>query len=379
MSRIYCSIFIACLLYYGATIVTAADPFVIHGNGLKPKQPQFAVDSANALHLVFGSDGRIYHCASTDGGATFTRPVAVGGARFLSLGMRRGPRVAATGDSIVVSAIGGELGGGRDGDLFAWRSTDKGQSWQGPSRVNDVDASAREGLHAMTASSSGIVYCTWLDLRNKRTEIMGASSRDGGKTWSDNTLVYRSPDGSVCECCHPSATFSPDGILHVMWRNSLDGNRDMYVARSKDNGLSFGPAKQLGTKNWQLAACPMDGGAIGVDAKGLVHTAWRRAKTVFTTSGAPAADVRLGEGEQPWLTMTQHGPAVAWIASRPGDLFVKLPWTTRPTSIAAKARDPVLIASPDGVIVAWETDREGEPAILVQRLSRDLQSERNEM
>jgi hypothetical protein len=374
MSRAFCSMIIAGLLGYGATPRSAAEPYMINPAGLAPKQPQFAVDSNNALHLVFGSGSRIYHCVSADFGATFTKPVPVGGARFLSLGMRRGPRVAATGDSIVVTAIGGELGGGRDGDLFAWRSTElgkNGQSWQGPSRVNDVDASAREGLHAMTASPSGLVYCTWLDLRNKRTEIMGASSRDGGKTWSHSALVYRSPDGSVCECCHPSATFSPDGILYVMWRNSLDGNRDMYVARSKDNGQSFGPAEQLGAKNWQLGACPMDGGAIGVDAKGVVHTAWRRDKSVFTTSGAPAADMQLAAGEQPWLAMTEHGPAVAWIAGRPGELFVKLPWSDQPTSLAAKARDPVLIAAKGGIVVAWETDREGEPAILVHRLNRD--------
>jgi hypothetical protein len=351
-------------------VCIAAEPLVIKGNGLEPKQPQLAVDRENTLHLVFGSGSRIYHCVSADGRATFSKPVEVGGARFLSLGMRRGPRVAAIGDSIFVTAIGGELGGGRDGDLFAWRSTDKGQTWQGPSRVNDVDASAREGLHAMTASRTGVVYCTWLDLRNKRTEIMGATSRDGGKNWSDNALVYRSPDGSVCECCHPSATFAPDGALFVMWRNSLAGNRDMYVARSKDDGESFGPADKLGTKNWQLAACPMDGGMIGVDANGVVHTAWRRDKTVYTTSAAPAADVRLGGGEQPWLAITAQGPAVAWIVGRPGELLVKLPGSARPMSLAAKARDPVLVDTHHGIVVAWETERDGEPAILVQHLKR---------
>jgi hypothetical protein len=368
MSRMLCSSIVVCLLSCGATLSSAEEPYVINPAGLEPRQPQFAVDRDNVVHLVFGSGSQVYHCVSADEGATFTKPVAVGGAHYLSLGMRRGPRVAATGDTLVVTAIGGEFGGGRDGDLFAWRSSDKGQSWQGPSRVNDVDASAREGLHAMTASRTGVVYCTWLDLRNKRTEIMGASSRDGGKTWSDNALVYRSPDGSVCECCHPSATFSLDGTLFVMWRNSLKGNRDIYFAGSKDNGQSFGQAEQLGTKNWRLAACPMDGGSFGVDAKGVVHTVWRRDKTVHTTSGAPAKDIQLGEGEQPWLTITEQGPAVAWIASRPGDLFVKLPWNTRPTSIAPKARDPVLITSQGGIVVAWETERESETSILVQRL-----------
>jgi hypothetical protein len=358
------------LLLAAGVIANAAEPFVLTGKGLTPKQPQLAVDTNGGLHLVFGSGSRIYHCLSLDGGQTFADSVAVGGARFLSLGMRRGPRVAVTRDSIVVTAIGGELGGGRDGDLFAWRSTDKGKSWEGPSRVNDVDASAREGLHAMAASPTGIVYCAWLDLRSKRTEIVGASSRDGGKSWSDNHLVYRSPDGSVCECCHPSVAFYSDGTLYVMWRNSLAGNRDMYVAKSKDDGRSFGAAQRLGTDHWQLDACPMDGGAIAFDKEGIVQTAWRREKSVYTTSGKPEDERRLGDGEQPWLAETAHGPAITWISRRPGDLLVKLPWNTLPAKVAPDARDPVVIGWQDTAIVAWETDVDRKPLILVQRIER---------
>jgi hypothetical protein len=230
----------------------------------------------------------------------------------------------------------------------------------------------------MAAGPQGRLYCVWLDLRNKRTEIMGASSTDGGKTWSENRLVYRSPDGSVCECCHPSVAFAPDGTLFVMWRNSLGGYRDMYLARSKDGGRTFESAVRLGTGTWQLDACPMDGGAIAVDEAGAVHTVWRREKTVYATNGKPKPESRLGDGEQPWLTLTSTGPAIVWLNRRAGDLFVKLPKATAPEKIASAARDPVIAGLKDGVVVAWEADEHGRPAIKITTLSQSSRGGRRE-
>ncbi len=140
----------------------------------------------------------------------------------MSLGMRRGPRIAHSGKSIVITAIGGVEGKGKDGDILAYHSDDNGKTWIGPSRVNDVESSAREGLHAMTASSEGILWCVWLDLREKGTQIFASKSSDQGRTWSKNVHVYRSPDGSVCECCHPSIVATRNS-LHVLFRNSING------------------------------------------------------------------------------------------------------------------------------------------------------------
>src|SRR5690606_3684534 len=129
---------------------------------------------------------------------------------------------------------------GKDGDVLACRSADGGKTWQGPIRVNDAPNAAREGLHGMTSGSDGLLCCVWLDLRHAKTEVMSSTSRDRGATWSNNVLVYRSPDGSVCECCHPSVAIGRDQRVHVLWRNSLGGNRDMYVATSGDGGQTFG-------------------------------------------------------------------------------------------------------------------------------------------
>src|SRR3982751_1158276 len=72
------------------------------------------------------------------------------------LGRHRGPRVAVSGSTVVVTAMYGDKsrseqranGLPSDGDLVAWRSTDGGRSWAKPVVINDVAGSAREGLHA---------------------------------------------------------------------------------------------------------------------------------------------------------------------------------------------------------------------------------------
>ncbi|KAJ3054740.1 hypothetical protein HK102_011471, partial [Quaeritorhiza haematococci] len=53
-----------------------------------------------------------------------------------------------------------------------------------------------------------------------------------------------------------------------MWRNSLKGARDLFLADSSDGGRTFSPAEKLGRGTWPLNACPMDGGAVAVGPAG---------------------------------------------------------------------------------------------------------------
>src|SRR5262245_41048632 len=182
----------------------------------KAQQPQAAVSPSGKVFLVFGAGNAVY-CTASDDGKSYGEPVKVGEVGALALGMRRGPRVAATDKAVVVIAVGGKEGRGRDEGLLAWRSGDGGKSWQGPVAVNSVAGSAREGLHQTAAAPDGTVYCAWLDLRENKTQVYGAASADGGATWQGERLVYASPDGSVCECCQPQAAYDPKGRLHVMW------------------------------------------------------------------------------------------------------------------------------------------------------------------
>ncbi|HTN77998.1 MAG TPA: sialidase family protein, partial [Pirellulaceae bacterium] len=321
----------------------------------KPEQPQLAVDDGGGIHLVYGVGQTICYRRSVDGGRQFDKPVTLPGSGVISLGMRRGPRIAIAGDAIVVSVIGGKTGKGRDGDVLVLRSDDQGKTWSSPSKVNDVADAAREGLHAMAAGPDGRVCCVWLDLRERGTTIMASESQDRGKTWGKNVLVYRSPSGTVCQCCHPSVVYDNTGKLSVLWRNALDGHRDMYLCSSTD-GLTFTKAAKLGQGSWMLNACPMDGGNVAVTARGERFTTWRRDKQVLLTRDDSPQEQLLGNGVQPWLAALPAGPYVVWLDKRGGDLLLQAPGSTTAKKLASNANDPVIVANgKSGVVVAaWE-------------------------
>lgn len=350
----------------------ASEPTVIAEGSSKqaPKQPQAAVADDGSVHLVYGVGDAVYYCSLSNGGDVFSTPKQAFRASNMSLGMRRGPRIAATDKSLIVTVVGGQQGKGRDGDVLAWRSSDHGTSWQGPVRVNDTADSAREGLHAMAAGSDGLVWCVWLDLRAKRTELFASQSTDGGATWSKNVLVYRSPAGSICECCHPSIAVRGDTI-HVLFRNSLSGNRDMYLATSHDGGAHFEDAKCLGNEHWQLNACPMDGGMLAIEPDGTVSTAWRRGGLVYATSKGDPSEALLVKGEQPWLASTAKGALAVWTKSREGELFVSSLSEPQPRSLASNARDPMIASSASHVgpvIVCWESKDGDVTRIMASRV-----------
>lgn len=270
-------------------------------------QPQLAA-AGSEVFVVFGRPDSIQVARSTDGAETFSEPVALSLSGKMALGRRRGPRVAATRRAVLVSAVIGQRGGGADGDILFYRSTDHGKTWTVPVPINDVPGAAREGMHAMAANEAGTVVVAWLDLRERGTRIYAAVSRDHGATWSKDQLVYTSPSGSVCECCHPSVAVDDRGTVAIMFRNNIEGRRDMFLAESAD-GATFAPARKLGTGSWTLAACPMDGGSLTL-AGGLT-TVWRREDGIFL-SGAQVAERRLATGRDPAVAAAGAGTDIAW-------------------------------------------------------------------
>jgi hypothetical protein len=328
------------------------------------RQPQVAVGPRGAVHVAFGVGNTIWCSTSTDGGRSFAPAVKVGAEGVLALSMRRGPRIAATARGVSAAAICGQQGRGRDGDVLAWRSADGGKSWSAPVRVNRAPGSAREGLHDLAAAADGRLYCVWLDLRERKMQVYGALSTDGGATWGEDHLVYQSPEGSVCECCQPSAAFDAGGRLHVLWRNHIAGARDMFLISSGDGGRTFDAARKLGQGAWVLKGCPMDGGGLAADADGNVHTVWRRQQTLYRCADGQQ-ETMLGPGEQARAARGPGGVYLTWIARRPGDLLLLAPTSAQPTVIAGGAVDPAIAASPDGkgpVVLVWEeAGAEGGP------------------
>jgi len=319
------------------------------------REPQMA-SSSRTVALAYGAGNAIYVQTSTDRGQSFAAPVKVAEVGVLPLSRHRGPRVVFSGTTLVVTAVTGEMvaegphghGLATDGNLYAWRSTDGGQTWSKAARVNDALAAAREGLHTLAADQHGHVFAAWLDLRTGTTQLYGAFSKDAGVTWSRNVLLYHSPDGHICECCHPSAAYAENGSLDVMWRNCMDGSRDFFTIHSRD-GKKFGPAQKVGMGTWKINACPMDGGGIA-HAGGKTITAWRREEDVFLSQPGKE-EKQIGAGHDVTLAANADHVYVAWIE----DQALKLWRDGEITTVDGKAAFPSLVSLPDGTaLLAWE-------------------------
>lgn len=322
------------------------------------RQPQLTA-AYGIVAMTFGAGSSIYFASSKDQGRTFSTPVKVADTGALALGRHRGPRTLILKDSILVSAVVAQKaatgahthGLPENGNLIVWRSADGGGSWKQISVVNDVAGATREGLHATAAAPDGSIFAVWLDQRTPGMKLYGARSKDGGLTWAKNVAVYESPDGAICSCCHPSMTIDATGRIWVMWRNVIDGFRDMYVSHS-DDGLHFSAATKQGTGAWKINACPMDGGGFVVE-DGKVTSAWRRESEIFLSEPG-SSEKQLGPGKDVALVKTKRGSYVAW--TRDSGIVARTPKAADAQVLAPAGGFVTLTALPDGgVLAAWES------------------------
>jgi len=324
------------------------------------RAPQLAARGPLVV-MAFGAGGAIYFSASHDAGKTFSPAVKVSEAAIVPLNRHRGPRIAISRNTIVISAVMGQTlsreqhahGLPSDGDLVAWRSRDEGRTWSKGAIINDVPGAPTEGLHSLASAENGNLFAAWLDKRSgKGTKLYGARSTDSGLTWSKNVLIYDSPEGTICECCHPSVAMDSTGQIVVMWRNWLDGSRDMYLARSSD-GRVFSKPEKLGTGTWKLNACPMDGGGMAMQ-HGRVVTAWRRDHEIFLASPG-AAEQAIGEGVDVAISSGTKGLYAVW--TTPAGIRAVSPGHSSSTLISPTGSFPSVIALPSGsAVAAWEDD-----------------------
>jgi hypothetical protein len=324
---------------------TGADIAIVSPFG---KQPVVTVDRNNAIKVVFGQGEEIFYTSSPDGGQTFSAPQRVGAQPKLALGMTRGPQITTTRDYTVIAAAA------HTGKIMVYRLKNKESQWSKPVNILQADTTAKEGFVALASGKGNTVYAAWLDMRlDQKNNIFSAVSADGGKTWSENKLVYAGPEGRVCPCCRPSITADSKGNVYVMFRNELTGARDMYLAHSRDGGKSFSPAQKLGMGTWNLKACPMDGGGIALDPNGEVGTTWRRENAIYYARPG-SMEQQLGEGRASALAASARGHYVVWQEKR--NIVALSPNKPVPETIGSGTYPRVATLQDQSAISVWEAD-----------------------
>lgn len=134
--------------------------------------------------------------------------------------------------------------GGDPCDVMFTRSTDHGESWSVPVRVNDDQgASAYQWFGTMSVAPDGRIDAVWLDTRDNPGSVWSALyyswSMDGGGSWSENVKLSESFNPHMG---WPSQDkmgdyfdmYSDETGAHLAWAGTFNGEQDVYYAHITD-------------------------------------------------------------------------------------------------------------------------------------------------
>ncbi len=316
------------------------------------EMPNAVNDGMGNLHLVYGNGDSILYTQSTDRGKSFSTPALVAIVPELFATSMRGPQIAFSKKGLTI------LASDKTGNIYAYEKNETG-NWTKTSRVNDLDSVAKEGFVSL-AGDGNRLFAIWLDLRgNKHNKIVGAASDDGGRTWSANRIIYTSPDSSVCECCKPSVALKGDKVA-IMFRNWLNGNRDLYIMESTDGGNHFQPAQKLGYGSWALNGCPMDGGGLVINKNQVAETIWnRKGKLYACEPGKP--ELELGSGRSCTIETVNGENIYAWTEN--GEVLVRTPNGSK-TNLGKGQLPLIKNINNQELLCIWEENKQIHEAIL---------------
>lgn len=146
-------------------------------------------------------------------------------------------------DNIYIAASLSRISNGDRADVMFSRSTDGGQTWSPPVRINDdAGTLGQQWFTTMSVSPNGRIDAVWLDTRDNinigsdSSALYYSYSYDQGNTWSLNEKLSQSFDPHVG---YPNQNkmgdyfdmISENTSAHLAWSNTINGEQDVYYSR----------------------------------------------------------------------------------------------------------------------------------------------------
>jgi len=165
-------------------------------------------------------------------------------------------------------------------DILLASSKDEGKTWSKPQKPHRDKTKTQHGFVSMFEPPSGGLGLVWLDARdqeNNTTDPEGgsiglyAAAFDASLKQTAETMV----NARVCECCSTAAAVTDEGVITAFRDRSEKEIRDIAVTRL-ENGKWSDP-KTVHDDNWEVDSCPVNGPAISARGR-QVAVAWFNAK-----------------------------------------------------------------------------------------------------
>jgi hypothetical protein len=275
---------IVAILMLSATAALASHPDPDESQDVaKPRPPKttlgvgVTLDQQGRLWLAKVEDQRLLVSWSEDGGENFSSPAVVTPEpENISADGENRPKIAVARDGTILLTWIQSLPQKYSGNVRFSRSIDSGRTFSSPITLNDDGRITSHRFDSLTINGAGKAVVTWLDARDRDaakekgeafsgTSIYTARSDDNGASFAANRRFQQ----HTCECCRIATTWTGDGPV-IFWRNIFGTNtRDFAVAN-----LDKGSVHRATYDEWQIDACPHNGGSIATDGRGQLHLTW---------------------------------------------------------------------------------------------------------
>ncbi len=276
---------IAAILLLSISATALADhevPATEDQRDAKPRPPKttlavgVTLDGDGHLWLAKVENQRLLVSRSDDGGESFSSAVVVTPEpEDISADGENRPKIAVTRDGTALLSWTQTLPQRYSGNIRFARSTDSGRSFSTPVTLNDDGRITSHRFDALAIDGAGRVVVAWLDARDRDAKEQGgkfsgvsiytAQSGDNGASFGANRKFQQ----HICECCRIALSWTQAGPV-ALWRNIFGINtRDFAIAN-----LDHGGVRRATDDEWQIDACPHNGGSIAADGQGRLHLTW---------------------------------------------------------------------------------------------------------
>jgi hypothetical protein len=260
--------------------------------------PDVMMDGTGMLHMVYGLGDDAWYVRSADNGRTFSPPVRVNTEGKVTLKMgERGPKLAL-----------GKVGTGSPNARFrisqpsihvVWadqwspgvqvyprysRSLDGGKTFEPPRALASLF-----GIDGLTvaADGEGHVVAFFHQVSPPQQEIPEAHrlylarSTDNGTTFGpEERMKIQGMDDLACSMCMIRARIAADGNVCLALRVANDNIRDFFLLRSPKRANVFTPLR-VNEDRWELKTCPMCGPELTLAPAGRALCAFMSRHRVY--------------------------------------------------------------------------------------------------
>ena len=292
-------------------------------------QPQAAVDRNGSTHLIYfkgePGGGDVFYVRQDTGQTAFSKPLRVNSQNgsAIAVGTIRGPQFALGRNGRVHVAWNGSQDATTHAGtpmLYA-RLNDAGSAFE-PQRDLITFTTGLDGGGSVAADDAGNVYVIWHASKPSNDQgeagraVYVARSADDGKSFGKETLATSVPTGA-CGCCGLKAFADRQGNLLALFRSASDQtNRAETILISRNHAADFEIAY---AHPWNIATCVMSSAFLSETKTGVLAAAETHERVYFIR-----VDPKSGKVSEPVSPPTKGKHPVA-VGNAAGETL--LAWT----------------------------------------------------